>query len=152
MTAVTYLVYNQNAKHALLLYCLVVAIYYSMKSLFFASQMTKLVYIPTVISGSFFILLLAATIMSVYYCKINKNGLTQLNNKKNVQKGSKLNKSTLQKSLKNTCAWLVSSTPNCVFIADLLFLLSSRAQLQEEEKINGECVRRSPLPCHSLPP
>ena len=96
MTAVTYLVYNQNAKHALLLYCLVVAIYYSMKSLFFASQMTKLVYVPTVISGSFFILLLAATIMSVYYyCKINKNGLTQLNNKKNVQKGSKLNKSTL---------------------------------------------------------
>ena len=51
--------------------------------------------VPTVISGSFFILLLAATIMSVYYCKINKNGLTQLNNKKNVQKGSKLNKSTL---------------------------------------------------------
>ena len=95
MTAVTYLVYNQNAKHALLLYCLVVAIYYSMKSLFFASQMTKLVYVLTVISGSFFILLLAATIMSVYYCKINKNGLTQLNNKKNVQKGSKLNKSTL---------------------------------------------------------
>ena len=92
MTAVTYLVYNQNAKHALLLYCLVVAIYYSMKSLFFASQMTKLVYVPTVISGSFFILLLAATIMSVYYyCKINKNGLTQLNKKASKKAQSSIN-------------------------------------------------------------
>ena len=91
MTAVTYLVYNQNAKHALLLYCLVVAIYYSMKSLFFASQMTKLVYVPTVISGSFFIHLLAATIMSVYYCKINKNGLTQLNKKTSKKAQSSIN-------------------------------------------------------------
>ena len=50
-------------------------------------------------------------------------------NKNNVQKGSKPN--NLEIVQKHMCAWHVSSTPNCVFMADLL---SSRALLKCKKK------------------